>query len=286
MIYPTKAIIAVAGYGTRRLPIAKAVEKCMLPLLNRPVVDYVVEECIKAGVTDIYFVVSRDSRQLQSYYSSYKELEDYLTSHGQESLLNTIAPPANVTFHYITQDHRSGRYGTSVPLWLAREAVKDDELFYLLAGDNCLYSDMSELRILAEEMTLKGAHAGMMGVPTDKPLWGMYGAITCDERHFLRHIKEKPTARSEPSNLINPSMYLLSSAILPYIQHQMSLPPQGEDCVTEAINQYVCAGGKVSVAVSSAKYLNCGTLEHWVEANRWLLAETLKLRAIPAVPNA
>ncbi|NCU40297.1 hypothetical protein EOL73_00875 [Candidatus Saccharibacteria bacterium] len=84
----TKAIIAVAGYGTRRLPISKAVEKCMVPLLNRPIVDYVVEDCVKAGVKDIYFVVSGDARQLRNYYERDMELEAYLERKGKNDLLS------------------------------------------------------------------------------------------------------------------------------------------------------------------------------------------------------
>ena len=77
----TKAIIIIAGYGTRRLPITKSIEKSMLPILNRPVVDYVVEDCIKAGITDIYFVVNKDAVQIRSYYGHNKVLEDYLAGH-------------------------------------------------------------------------------------------------------------------------------------------------------------------------------------------------------------
>ena len=71
----TKAIIPVAGWGTRRLPITKTIEKCMLPVGNRPIIDYVVEDCIKAGITDIYFVVSEGSTQVKRFYSNNPKLE-------------------------------------------------------------------------------------------------------------------------------------------------------------------------------------------------------------------
>lgn len=71
----TTAIIPVAGWGSRRLPITKAIEKCMLPIGNRPLVDYVVQDCIAAGITDIIFVVSEGSEQLQRYYGHNQALE-------------------------------------------------------------------------------------------------------------------------------------------------------------------------------------------------------------------
>ena len=139
----TKAIIAVAGYGTRRLPIAKAVEKCMLPLLNRPVVDYAVSDCVKAGVTDVYFVVSGDARQLRDYYERQPVLEDYLRTKGKSDLIDEIRPPQGVTFHYISQDLSDGRYGTSIPVWLCRDYVRADEPVLVIMGDQTFYRALS-----------------------------------------------------------------------------------------------------------------------------------------------
>ena len=96
----TKAIIPVAGWGTRRLPITKSIEKCMLPIGNRPMVDYVVQDCIDAGITDIYFVVSEDSSQLQSYYAANAALETYLEAHNKTEMLSLVTPPV-ARFHYI-----------------------------------------------------------------------------------------------------------------------------------------------------------------------------------------
>src|SRR6476659_3713685 len=84
----TKAIIAVAGYGTRRLPITKTLEKCMLPVGNRPVVDYLVQDCIEAGITDIIFVVNERHEQIKHYYTGRNEsLEAYLEKNGKSDEL-------------------------------------------------------------------------------------------------------------------------------------------------------------------------------------------------------
>lgn len=104
---PTKAIIAVAGYGTRRLPVSKAVEKCMLPLLNRPVLDYIVQDLVAAGVTNIFLVVSGDARQIREYYRRNVELEEYLEQNGKQQMVADILPPAGVRFHYPNREATS-----------------------------------------------------------------------------------------------------------------------------------------------------------------------------------
>src|SRR5690606_14322531 len=116
----TRAIIPVAGWGTRRLPITKTIEKCMLPIGNRPLVDYVVQDCLKAGITEIIFIVSEDSTQLQSYYGDNLALNDYLTRGGKTDKLPLVAPPQGVTLRYVTQPSGS-KYGTAVPVALAAD---------------------------------------------------------------------------------------------------------------------------------------------------------------------
>ena len=98
----TKAIIPVAGWGTRMLPITKAIEKCMLPVGTRPVIDYVVQDVIAAGIKDIYFVVGEQSSQLQSFYRTNIPLNDYLKRAGKEDKLTLVAPLSGVETHFIT----------------------------------------------------------------------------------------------------------------------------------------------------------------------------------------
>src|SRR3989344_5101089 len=107
----SKAIIPVAGYGTRFLPITKTINKTMLPILNRPLVDYIVADCVKAGVKDIFFVVLPEETQLQNYYSRNKKLEDYLLDRKAQAKYELIADiHKQANFHFIKQP-QDGRYG-------------------------------------------------------------------------------------------------------------------------------------------------------------------------------
>ena len=118
----TKAIIPVAGWGTRRLPITKIIEKSMLPVGNRPLVDYSVQELVKAGVTDIYMVISNvEPCQVREFYKDNLALNLYLEARGKADRLELAKTlPEGVRIHYTSQDP-SGKYGTAVPVAMVAE---------------------------------------------------------------------------------------------------------------------------------------------------------------------
>lgn len=245
----------------------------MLPLLNRPVVDYVVDDCVKAGITDIYFVVSGGADQLRDYYERDTELEDYLIKKGKTDLVASIAPPANVTFHYIEQDRQDSRYGTTVPVWLCHSHVTSGESFVVIMGDQCLYrrDGQSELGNLLAEVDEQGTDAGMIGIPVAPELVSQYGIIDFDEHNLFRRIVEKPELKDAPSDQNNASVYVFSGKFMSYVDADMQRPHEGEYMITDAINQYVADGHRLLVRRSDAAYLDCGTVEGWVEANQYLL---------------
>ena len=270
---PTKAIIPVAGYGTRRLPVAKAVDKCMLPLLNRPIIDYVVRDVIAAGVTDVYFVVSGDARQLRDYYNRDVELEKYLVSHGKQQYVPLITPPENVSFHYIEQDLRDDRYGSAVPLWLAGRYIRENESFYYMAGDDTLWrkDGGSEADLLWQQVQSAGSDGGLIGSQVPLEHVGEYGVFRLDEQGHYVEIVEKPSPEAAPSTLCNTSKYLLPGSVIAVVDEYMRQPRTGEYFVTEVVNQFVAAGNKLLVRASDATYLDCGSLDKWVAANSYLL---------------
>ena len=122
----TKAIIPVAGWGTRMLPITKTIEKCMLPIGNRPLIDYVVQDCLAAGINEFIFIVSENSSQLEDFYRSNIQLNDYLKRKGKVDLLPLVGP-LQAKMHFVIQPSY-GKYGTAVPVALATDYIEDDEL--------------------------------------------------------------------------------------------------------------------------------------------------------------
>lgn len=262
----TKAIIPVAGWGTRRLPITKSIEKCMLPIGNRPVVDYVIQDCIAAGVKDIYFVVSEDSSQLRSYYGENKALEEYLDVAGKSQMRSLILPPDDVRFHYIVQD-ANDKYGTAVPISLVADQLDDDESVVVLMGDDFLYnpdgsSEVSRLIKAAPE-----GECAMLGVTVPHDQVGRYGVLELNDLDEFVRIVEKPSPEDAPSNLINVSKYVLNARAVKMITKYVERSISGEYYITDPINEYVIGGGKVHVVAAEGQYLDSGTVDGWLYAN-------------------
>ncbi len=263
----TKAIIPVAGWGTRMLPITKSIEKCMLPIGTRPIVDYVVQDCIKAGITDIFFVVGEQSTQIQNYYRSNIQLNDYLKRQGKIDKLPLVAPIKGVSFHFIVQPSQ-GKYGTAVPVGLVSEAVDEDESVVVLMGDDFVYSSggINEIeRLIAAAEETDGA--AMLGVSVPRETVSKYGVLELDVHGHYVKIIEKPTVEGAPSNLINISKYVLpKSAIDTAVTIEVN-PIRGEYEITDVINAYVTSGGKVKVVEAKGQYLDGGSVEGWLHAN-------------------
>lgn len=238
----------------------------MLPIGNRPVVDYTVQDCIKAGITDIYFVVGEQSSQLHDFYRNNVELNDYLRRNGKKYLLPIIAPP-KVRIHYVVQSSY-GKYGTSIPVALAYEAMgQPDESVVVLMGDDCIYNadGSSEVKRLIEA-TLDGECA-MLGVEVAHDDVDKYGVIEVNNRHEFVRIVEKPSVESAPSNLINVSKYVLTPELLANISEHAASRQEGEYYITDPINTAVVRGARVKVVPAVGRYLDAGTLEGWLAAN-------------------
>ncbi len=270
----TKAIIPVAGWGTRMLPITKAIEKCMLPIGTRPVIDFVVHDVLQAGITDIYFVVGEQSTQIQSFYRSNIQLNDYLRRQGKDDKLPLVAPLTGVRIHFITQPSTGG-YGTSIPVGLVSEFVDDDESALVIMGDQFFLRDdggsnAADLISLVQE---SGATAGLLGVPVPDEEVHKYGIIEKAADDSFVQIVEKPALEEAPSNLNNASFYLFDKAIFELARTLPANPARGEYEVTDAINAYVADGKKVTVGEAQGVYLDAGNPKGWLHANRVVLGD-------------
>ncbi len=271
----TKAVIPVAGWGTRMLPITKSIEKAMLPVGTRPVIDYVVQDIISAGIKDIYFVVGEQSTQIESYYRSNIKLNDYLREKGKAELIETVAPLKGVRIHFITQPSYGG-YGTSVPVSLCSKFLADEESAIVIMGDQFFWredggSNTADLIKLVDE---SNASAGLFGVPVPEEDVSKYGIIETDEENHFVRIVEKPSRRDAPSNLNNASFYLFDKRIFDLAKNLPVNPTRGEYEITDAINAYVETGRNVVVGAIKGEYMECGSPDGWLRANNYLANKT------------
>lgn len=266
----TKAIIPVAGYGTRMLPFTKSIEKCMLPLLDKPVIDYNVDACVDAGITDIMFVVSGRAEQLRTYYGHNHELEAHLKDMGKFALLDSIQPRKDVNIQYVEQDLSSGRYGTSMPVWLCRELIDMDEQFLVVNGDQCLYrrNGTSEMKDFIDSVEKAIAKAGIVAVSTPRNESQQYGSLEINNDVTLKRIHEHPEPGARVSRMRSSGNYLLNGSVFGLIEKQLAEPPneRGEYYLTDIVNEYA-GQNRVSVYSALGRYFDCGSMDTWIEAN-------------------
>ena len=273
----TKAIIPVAGWGTRRLPITKVIEKSMLPVGNRPLVDYSVQELIRAGVTDIYMVISNtEPCQVREFYQDNLALNQYLEARNKTDYLALAKTlPYQVKIHYIVQDP-AAKYGTAVPVAMAVEEFDLNEPVFCFMGDDFIWNPEGDsaaeslLKVLQQE-----DDAALLGVEIPRNQVERYGVLKV-ENDQLREIVEKPKLAEAPSNLINPSKYILSPALLQEIVNYVKThdfgPADQEYMITDPIMSYIQKGGVVRVTGTSGEYLDGGSLEGWIHANNVVCA--------------
>jgi UTP--glucose-1-phosphate uridylyltransferase len=268
----TKAIILTAGYGTRRLPITKTIDKNMLPLCNRPVIDYVVEECVLAGITDIYMVVNNaKNSQIKDYYGSNDVLERFLTERGASDKLASIkTAPQGVNLHFVEQNPND-RYGTAVAVALAVEEFGLAEQVVLCNGDDPFWGakDGSDVKTLvkAVERDTESAIMGYQKPHDEVPAYGMLKV----KDGFLTDIIEKPALKDVTSNLVNINRLVMApqllNTIVDYVNSNDFGPLDQEYIITDAYAQYLKQGGKMRVVQNTGQWLDTGSLEGWLQAN-------------------
>ena len=268
----TKAIIPVAGWGTRRLPITKIIEKSMLPVGNRPLVDYSVQELIKAGITDIYMVISNvEPCQVQEFYRDNLALNDYLVERGKAdrlALAKTL--PDHVKIHYTTQDP-AGRYGTAVPIALVVEEYNLDEPVLVFMGDDFVWNPDGESAAESLIHSLQSENeSAILGVEIPREKVDKYGVLSVQDGKLV-DVVEKPSVEEAPSNMINVSKYIMSRDLLRrvvnYVKSHDFGPLDQEYLVTDPFDEYIKEGGIMRVAPTTGEYLDGGSVEGWVHAN-------------------
>lgn len=268
----TKAIIPVAGWGTRRLPITKIIEKSMLPVGNRPLVDYSVQDLVKAGVKDIYMVISDvEPCQVKAFYRDNIALNKYLEQRGKTDRMKLAKTlPAGVTVHYVVQDP-SGKYGTAVPIALVMKEYEIKEPVLVFMGDDFIWNPGGESAAESLLRVVKSPdESATLGVEVPREEVSKYGVFKVKDGK-LTEVIEKPAVEEAPTNLINVSKYIMSVGLLEevvkYVDEHDFGPTDQEYLLTDAIDSYIEKGGVMRVAETKGRYLDGGTVSGWLHAN-------------------
>ncbi|MED4299089.1 UTP--glucose-1-phosphate uridylyltransferase GalU [Geobacillus stearothermophilus] len=230
-----KAIIPAAGLGTRFLPATKAMPKEMLPIVDKPTIQYIVEEAIASGIEDIIIVTGKGKRAIEDHFDNAYELEQILMKQGKLDLLEKVKEPSKVDIHYIRQKEPKG-LGHAV--WCARNFI-GDEPFAVLLGDDIVQAETPCLKQLIDqyEQTFSSV-IGVKRVPDEET--HRYGIIDPLEqngrRYQVRQFVEKPAPGTAPSNLAIMGRYILTPEIFLFLEKQ-EVGAGGEIQLTDAIQK-------------------------------------------------
>ena len=266
-----KALITAAGFGTRFLPISKTVQKEMLPILNRPVIDYLVLDCIKAGIEEIIIVVKESEHDLiHHYYHEFEALKNYLKKMNKLELFDSVRGSSDVSYRFVVQS-ASEEYGTAVPVRLAKEFLEQEEAFVVLMGDDFLFNSdgSSEVKKMIEFFNLHQAQGLATCIAKPEAELFRYGVAQLHQKNgvsYLDALVEKPKPGEAPSNLVNISKYIFTPAIFDVIEKQELNPDSGELYITDSLST-VAKQGDVLVYQPEGTYLDAGNVLGWLQAN-------------------
>ena len=229
-----KAIIPAAGLGTRFLPATKAMPKEMLPIVDKPTIQYIIEEAVASGIEDIIIVTGKGKRAIEDHFDFAPELEQNLESKGKYDILEKVRYSTNLAdIHYIRQKEPKG-LGHAV--WCARNFI-GDEPFAVLLGDDIVQSDTPCLRQLINEY--EETLSSVIGVQTvadnETHRYGIIDPATQEGRRYqVSNFVEKPAPGTAPSNLAIMGRYILTPEIFMFLEKQQT-GAGGEIQLTDAI---------------------------------------------------
>ncbi|MFO6494964.1 UTP--glucose-1-phosphate uridylyltransferase GalU [Bacillus sp. z60-11] len=214
-----KAVIPAAGLGTRFLPATKAQPKEMLPIVDKPAIQYIVEEAVQSGIEDILIITGRNKRSIEDHFDRSVELEQSLLNKGKTETLKEIRDIADMAnIHYIRQKEPLG-LGAAV---LSARHFIGDEPFAVLLGDDIMVSEKPALQQLID--VYEQYQTEVIGVQTVEPAdVSKYGIIQTtvqkNKVYDIQDLVEKPSVKEAPSNIAVMGRYILDPAIFPVLEH-------------------------------------------------------------------
>ncbi|MCJ7840665.1 UTP--glucose-1-phosphate uridylyltransferase GalU [Lederbergia sp. NSJ-179] len=228
-----KAIIPAAGLGTRFLPATKAMPKEMLPIVDKPTIQYIIEEAVASGIEDIIIVTGKGKRAIEDHFDHNFELEDNLVQKEKYDLLEKVKQPANVDLHYIRQKEPKG-LGHAV--WCARKFI-GNEPFAVLLGDDIVQAETPGLKQLIQQFEeTQSSVVGVQQVPENET--HRYGIVDPSaqegRRYQVKNFVEKPRQGTAPSNLAIMGRYIFTPEIFTFLDRQ-EIGAGGEIQLTDAI---------------------------------------------------
>lgn len=271
-----KVVIPVAGWGTRSLPATKNIPKEMLPIYNKPVIQYVVEEAQRAHIKDVIFVTNRDKNVIEDHFDHNLQLEDLLERSGKLDKLEEVRRVAEMV--NILSVRQKRQLGLGHAVLCARELV-GDEPFAVMVGDDLMFSGVPGIGQLIEvAMAEKMPVIGVMEVPWEKV--SRYGIIDGEEVapgvYRVRDMVEKPKREDAPSRMAIVGRYVLTPDIFDYLE-KVKPGHGGEIQLTDALQAMAKDRGMMAVRMAGMRF-DAGDWAEFLSANIYFALQDEFLR--------
>lgn len=265
----TKAVFPVAGLGSRFLPATKAQPKEMLPIVDKPLIQYAVEEAVAAGITDMVFITGRNKRAIEDHFDKAYEMETELEAAGKEELLALVRGviPSHIHCIFIRQPAPLG-LGHAV---LCARPVIGNEPFAVLLADDLMDVECGQPSVMAQMTHLYETEQASIVAVQDVPraLTRQYGIVSStpysDHLEQMRGIIEKPMPEEAPSTLAVSGRYVLSNRIFDYLERQ-GKGRGGEIQLTDAIAQLLENEPVFAYRYAATRY-DCGSKLGYLQAS-------------------
>lgn len=261
----TKAVFPVAGLGTRFLPATKASPKEMMPIVDKPLIQYAVEEAVAAGMTDLIFITGRNKRTIEDHFDKAYELETELERNGRSALLESVRNilPRNVNCIYIRQTEALG-LGHAV--LCAKPAIGDETFAVLLADDLIVAEHAVTLQMVEIHKRYNNAVLGVQEVPrSDTGSYGIVASQPIAERlEAISAIVEKPEPDAAPSTLAVVGRYILTPRIFHHLEN-IQPGAGGEIQLTDAIAALLKEQQVLAYRYEGKRY-DCGSKLGYLQA--------------------
>ena len=271
-----KVVIPVAGWGTRSLPATKNIPKEMLPIYNKPVIQYVVEEAQRAHIKDVIFVTNRDKNVIEDHFDHNLQLEDLLERSGKLDKLEEVRRVAEMV--NILSVRQKRQLGLGHAVLCARELVGDVP-FAVMVGDDLMFSGVPGIGQLIEvAMAEKMPVIGVMEVPWEKV--SRYGIIDGEEVapgvYRVRDMVEKPKREDAPSRMAIVGRYVLTPDIFDYLE-KVKPGHGGEIQLTDALQAMAKDRGMMAVRMAGMRF-DAGDWAEFLSANIYFALQDESLR--------
>lgn len=280
-----KVIIPVAGWGTRSLPASKNIPKEMLPIYNKPVIQYVVEEAIQSGIKDVIFVTNRDKNVIEDHFDYNLQLEGVLERAGKLDKLKLVRDVAEMV--NIMSVRQKKQLGLGHAVLCAKELVRD-EPFAIMVGDDLMFGGVPGVKQLVDVAMAENMPViGVMEVPQDKV--NRYGIIDGDEVspgvYRIRDMVEKPDVDKAPSRLAIVGRYVMTPDLFDYLE-KVQPGHGGEIQLTDALQALARDKGMLAVKMAGVRF-DAGDWAEYLTANVYfaLQEESLRYELIGLLKN-